>query len=70
MARGIMYVESSASSPDRDQEYNTWYNEVHLKELWRSTDSSRHADCGRSTGRAIRRPLRIEGDDLQASCRT
>ena len=30
MARGIMYVESFPSSPDREQEYNTWYNEVHL----------------------------------------
>lgn len=33
MAKGIIYVESFPSSPDRDEEYNTWYNEVHLKEL-------------------------------------
>ncbi len=33
MARGIIYVESRPSSPDRDQEYNTWYDEVHLGEL-------------------------------------
>jgi hypothetical protein len=33
MAKGIMYVESRPSSPDREQEYNTWYDEVHLPEL-------------------------------------
>jgi hypothetical protein len=33
MAKGIIYIESRPSSPDRDQEYNTWYDEVHLGEL-------------------------------------
>ncbi len=33
MAKGIILVESRPSSPDRDQEYNTWYDEVHLGEL-------------------------------------
>lgn len=33
MAKGIIYVESYPSSPDREQEYNTWYDEVHLGEL-------------------------------------
>ena len=33
MAKGIMYVESRPSSPDREQEYNTWYDEVHIPEL-------------------------------------
>ncbi|GAB3008175.1 DUF4286 family protein [Mycobacterium bourgelatii] len=33
MAKGIVYVETYPSSPDRDQEYNTWYDEIHLKEL-------------------------------------
>lgn len=33
MARGIIYVETYPSSPDREQEYNTWYDEVHLPEL-------------------------------------
>ncbi|MBW0019622.1 MAG: hypothetical protein JO236_19025 [Mycobacterium sp.] len=33
MAKGIIYVESRPTSPDRDQEYNAWYNDVHLKEL-------------------------------------
>jgi hypothetical protein len=33
MAKGIILVESRPSSPDRDHEYNTWYDEVHLGEL-------------------------------------
>jgi hypothetical protein len=33
MAKGIIYVETHPSSPDREQEYNTWYDEVHLPEL-------------------------------------
>lgn len=33
MAKGIILVESRPSSPDRDQEYNAWYDEVHLGEL-------------------------------------
>ncbi|WP_204079700.1 DUF4286 family protein [Mycobacterium riyadhense] len=33
MAKGIIHVESRPSSPDRDQEYNTWYDEVHIPEL-------------------------------------
>ena len=33
MAKGIMFVESWPSSPDREQEYNTWYDEVHIPQL-------------------------------------
>jgi hypothetical protein len=33
MAKGIILVESFPSSPDREQEYNNWYDEVHLGEL-------------------------------------
>jgi len=33
MAKGIILVETRPSSPDRDQEYNTWYDEVHIPEL-------------------------------------
>jgi len=33
VAKGIILVESRPSSPDRDQEYNTWYDEVHIPEL-------------------------------------
>ena len=33
MAKGLILVESRPSSPDRVQEYNTWYDEIHLPEL-------------------------------------
>lgn len=33
MAKGIFYVESRPTGPDRDQEYNAWYDEVHIPEL-------------------------------------
>ena len=33
MAKGITLVETRPSSPERDREYNTWYDEVHLGEL-------------------------------------
>lgn len=67
MAKGIMYVESQPSSPDREQEYNTWYDEVHLPELLRidgivSARRLRPVD-GKGPYVAI---YEIEGDDLQA----
>ena len=33
MAKGIIYVETRPSAADREREYNTWYDEVHLPEL-------------------------------------
>lgn len=33
MARGILYVASRPSSPERTQEYNDWYDNVHLAEV-------------------------------------
>ncbi|ORW96591.1 hypothetical protein AWB92_06515 [Mycobacterium sp. IEC1808] len=67
MAKGIMYVESRPSSPDREQEYNTWYDEVHLPELLAldgivSARRFRPVD-GNGPYVAI---YEIEGDDLQA----
>ena len=66
MARGIILVESRPSSPDRDQEYNTWYDEVHLPQLvalpgFVSARRFRPAD-GDAPYVAI---YEIEGDDLQ-----
>jgi hypothetical protein len=67
MAMGIIYVETRPSSPDREQEYNTWYDEVHIPELL--------AFDGFVSARRLR-PIdgdgpyvalyEIEGDDLQA----
>lgn len=33
MAKGIMYVESMPSSPDRLDEYHAWYDETHLRDV-------------------------------------
>ena len=67
MPRGIFHVESRPVSADREAEYNTWYDEVHLPELL--------ALDGFVAARRLR-PVtddgpyvalyEIEGDDLQA----
>jgi hypothetical protein len=67
MAKGIILVESRPSSPDRDQEYNTWYNEVHIPELvalpgFVSARRLRPVD-GDGPYVAL---YEVEGDDLQA----
>jgi hypothetical protein len=33
MARGIFYVETWPSSPERDADYNHWYDTVHLNDV-------------------------------------
>jgi hypothetical protein len=33
MPKGIIHVETRPSSPEREEDYNTWYDEVHLPEL-------------------------------------
>jgi hypothetical protein len=33
MPQGILYVESRPVSPEREDEYNRWYNETHLPEV-------------------------------------
>jgi hypothetical protein len=67
MAKGIIYVETRPSSPDREQEYNTWYDEVHIPELvaldgFVSARRLRPVD-GDGPYVAL---YEIEGDDLQA----
>ena len=66
MAKGIILVESRPSAPERDQEYNTWYDEVHLPQLvalpgFVSARRFRPVD-GDAPYVAI---YEIEGDDLQ-----
>ncbi|OCB28774.1 hypothetical protein A5675_06395 [Mycobacterium malmoense] len=67
MAKGIMYVESRPSSPEREQEYNAWYDEVHIPELLTldgivAARRLRPVD-GQGPYVAI---YELEGDDLQA----
>ena len=33
MAKGILYVETRASSPEELADYHKWYNEVHMPEI-------------------------------------
>ena len=33
MPKGIMFVPSGPSSPDREAEYNEWYSKVHIPEV-------------------------------------
>jgi hypothetical protein len=33
MPRGIIYLETTPVSPDREAEYHEWYNETHLEEI-------------------------------------
>ncbi|MBI2701798.1 DUF4286 family protein [Mycobacterium gordonae] len=67
MARGIIYVETYPSSPDREQEYNTWYDEVHLPELVNLDGivAARRLRPVNGDGPYIAL-YEIEGDDLQA----
>lgn len=67
MAKGVIYVESRPSSPAREQEYNTWYDEVHLPELvelegFVSARRLRPVDADGS----YLALYEIEGDDLRA----
>ncbi len=67
MAKGIMYVESFPSSPEREQEYNTWYNEVHLPQLLALDGivGARRLCPVDGTGPYVAL-YELEGDDLQA----
>ena len=67
MAKGIILVESYPSSPDRDQEYNTWYDEIHLPELVALDGivSARRLRPVDGTGPYVA-IYEVEGDDLQA----
>jgi hypothetical protein len=33
MVRAVLYVETRPASPEREDEYNRWYDEVHLGEV-------------------------------------
>lgn len=67
MAKGVILVESQPSSPDREQEYNTWYDEVHLGELMALDGfvSARRFRPVNGEGPYVA-VYEIEGDDLQA----
>jgi len=33
MPKGILFVQSNPASPDREDEYNSWYSGVHIPEV-------------------------------------
>lgn len=68
MPKGVLYVESQPSSPDRDDEYNTWYDEVHLRELLALDGfvAARRLRPVAGEGGLYVALYEIEGDDLQA----
>lgn len=67
MPRGILFVESRPSSPERTEEYNRWYNEVHIPDVLRVPgfrSARRFAPVdGEGPFVAV---YEIEGDDLHA----
>ena len=67
MAKGIIYVETRPVSPEREQEYNTWYDEVHLPELVALDGivSARRLRPVNGDGPYVAL-YEIEGDNLQA----
>ncbi len=67
MRKGILYVESRPSSPDRDAEYNSWYDEIHLPQLMALDGfvSARRLRPVADDGPYVAL-YEIEGEDLQA----
>ena len=75
MARTIMAVYSNPISPERDEEYNTWYNDVHLADLMGvpgfvgATRYRLADDMGKGTAPSEHRYLalyEVEGDPVAA----
>jgi hypothetical protein len=67
MARGILYVESHPVSPERADEYNKWYDEVHIPEIVALdgfVSARRFAPNGDGPYIAI---YEIEADDVQGA---
>lgn len=67
MPKGVLYVESRPSSPDRDGEFNAWYDQVHLRELLALDGfvAARRLKPVAKDGTYVAL-YEIEGDDLQA----
>lgn len=69
MARGIFYVETWPSSPEREAEYNQWYDSVHLDDVCAVDGfvaARRYAPVGPEGGPYVA-VYDIEADDLEAA---
>ncbi|MFI7194233.1 hypothetical protein [Nocardia nova] len=67
MARGILYVETRPSAPQRTAEYHSWYDETHLREVVAMDGfvSGRRLEPVADDGPFVAL-YEIEADDLQA----
>lgn len=67
MPKGVLVVESRPSSPDRDREYNSWYDGIHLRELLALNGfvGARRLKPVADDGPYVAL-YELEGDDLQA----
>ena len=70
MAKGILLVESRPSAPERDAEFNEWYESVHMPEVL-ALDSFVSAAGSALSARANPTSLstRIDADDVTAAAR-
>lgn len=67
MPKGILFVESCPSSPERTEEYNRWYNEVHIPDVLRVPGFVRARRFVPADGDGpFVAVYEVEGDDLQA----
>jgi hypothetical protein len=76
MPRGIMVVQSSPVSPDRDDEFNKWYDEEHVPEMLALAGFTTARRYRLFEGGPIKAPAgshsylalyEVEADDLQAA---
>jgi hypothetical protein len=72
MPKGILFVESSPSAPEREAEFNNWYNDTHLIDVLKLsgfTAARRFRKLGDS-GHSYAAIYEVEGDDLQGALAT
>ncbi|RYH61456.1 MAG: hypothetical protein EON54_10110 [Alcaligenaceae bacterium] len=67
MAKGILYVETRPSAPEREADFHTWYDKIHLPEVvaLNSFTSARRLSPVDDDGPFVA-IYEIEADDLQA----
>jgi hypothetical protein len=74
MPKAVFVVYTQPSSPEREAEYNEWYDTVHLPEVcavpginsarrFRLSDVQQYDETGRSTYMAL---YEIDADDIQS----
>ena len=71
MAKGILVVNSGPAAAGRDQEYNDWYNNVHLVDVLKVAGFNAAARYKKVDAEADPQPYlaiyEVEADDLQGA---